>query len=125
MKVKETLKKARMGVDDNWGGQMPPELRCLRTIEILMLQWMRPIRRRFFMNNSRGGLQMPATLGSSVIAPCASGIEQALRWSPGKISLPVRPEELSDTIDFILPGILHLPKEYSACTIKTQGSERI
>ena len=69
-----------MLANDNWGGQMPPELRALRTIEILMLQWMRPLRRRFFMNNHSGGIGMPATFGSSVVAPCATGIEQALRW---------------------------------------------
>ena len=108
-----------MLANDNWGGQMPPELRELRVIEILMLQWMRPLRRRFFMNNHSGGIGMPATFGSSVVAPCATGIEQALRWTPNKIRLPVRPEELSEFVDFILPGNLHLPEGYTAEDLRT------
>ena len=106
----------------NWGGMLHPALRRLTPMEAIFLAWLRPLRRRFFCAaprrgggaGTRGAPAMAAILGTSVIAPCASGLEHAMRWEPGKSSLPHRDHtRLRDYVSFVLPGKVRLPKGYT------------
>ena len=75
--------------------------------------------RRFFCADpktgaGRGVPDMAAMLGTSVIVPCASGIDHAMHWEPGKVTLPHRDaSRLKDYVSFVLPGKVRLPKNYT------------
>ena len=69
-----------MLANDNWGGMLHRALRECNALELLFLGFKRTCRRRFFCGDvKRGTTAMPAVIGTSVIAPCASGLENALR----------------------------------------------
>ncbi len=73
------------------------------------------MRRRWFSGEYRGGASgMPALLGNSVIVPCASGVDSALKWDAGKISLPHRDATLlSEYVQFALLGRVDVPENCS------------
>ena len=96
----------------NWGGMLHAVIRKMLPIELLLLAWRRPVRRHWYCGEAHGS--MAALLGNSIIVPCASAVDNALRWDAGKVSLPHRDASLlSEYVQFALVGNVQVAEDCS------------